>query len=36
MAKSSDFYRKIACCLIDSSSAWMDIGVPGGIHAVPG
>ena len=33
--KSSAFYREIACCLIDSSSAWMYMGVPGGTHVVP-
>ena len=26
--KSSAFYSQTACCLIDSSSAWMNMGVP--------
>ena len=34
--KSSAFYSKTACCLIDNTSVWMSIGVPGGTHAVPG
>ena len=26
--KRSAFYSQSACCLIDSSSAWMNMGVP--------
>ena len=26
--KRSAFYSQTACCLIDSSSAWMNMGVP--------
>ena len=36
MAKALPFYREIACCLIDSSSTWRYLGVPGGTHVVPG
>ena len=35
-AQNSGFYTKTACCLIDSSSALMYMGVPGGTHVVPG
>ena len=33
--KSYACYSKIACCLIDSNSAWMNIRVPLGTHMVP-
>ena len=29
MAKALPFIGEIACCLIDSSGAWMYMGVPG-------
>ena len=36
MTKNLAFYTKTTCCWIYSSTAWMNIGVPGGTQAVPG